>query len=79
LLWAWPTHGVASVALVRRAQGRGLGVYLALAAVAALAVVVGWPLWPQSLPVPILPLVLLLAVRSGALAWFRLARARATA
>jgi len=69
LLWAWLSHLAAAIALVRGTLTRGWRVYLGLAGGAALIVAAGWFLWPQDLPAPALPLVLLLAVRA-------LARAR---
>ena len=65
LLWAWPTHVLFAVALRRRWEPSWLWMYLAATALAALVVVLGWPFWPQALPAVVLPLALLVLVRSG--------------
>ena len=71
VLWACPLHLVAAGALVARVQARWLGVYLAAAGLLAGGLALGWPLWPQALPWGAWPLAVLVAVRSGALAWIR--------
>jgi hypothetical protein len=73
LIWAWPAHLWAAWRLAR-GPSLGLRRYLVLAAVGALAVSVLWPFWPQDLHAAALPLVLLVAVRSGA-RWLALHRA----
>jgi hypothetical protein len=65
LLWAWPTHLLFAVALRRRWEPSWLWMYLAATALAALVVVLGWPFWPQALPAVVLPLALLVLVRSS--------------
>ncbi|MFQ5571988.1 MAG: DUF4105 domain-containing protein, partial [Rhodothermales bacterium] len=71
LLWAWPFHLVAAPALMRRSQARWLRGYLLATALVVLGVVLGWFFWPQDLPAAVLPLVLLLAVRSAGLTFTR--------
>ena len=71
VLWAWPTHLIVAGVLVRRAQPRWLPLYLAAAAVTALIVALGWMFWPQTLPAAVLPLTLLLAIRSSGLAFMQ--------
>ena len=68
LLWAWPTHLALAVALVRRQRGRWVRGYLAATAAVALVALVGWAFWPQPLHPALLPLVLLIALRSAWLA-----------
>ena len=72
LAWAWPTHLALAVALVRRGEavgprplGAGWRGYLGVAAVATAAAVVLWAVLPQRLPLPLLPVAALLAVRLG--------------
>jgi hypothetical protein len=60
LLWAWPTHLAAAVALAR---GRPWRLYLLAGGVAAVVVAAGWAFWPQGMPAALLPVVLLLGVR----------------
>lgn len=69
LSWAWPTHLAAAVLLRRARPPQWLGFYLLAAAATGLILVLGWPFWPQELPPVALPFVLLLAVRSAALAY----------
>ena len=65
VLWAWPTHLAAAVALGRGGVGRRWGLYLAAAAVAAALVALVWTALPQTLPPPLFPVVVLLTVRAG--------------
>lgn len=74
LLWAWPTHLLVLASLVRRRPAAWLPRYLVAAALAAAITVLGWFAWPQHLPPAVLPVVLLLAVRSG---WIGYAYVRA--
>ena len=68
LIWAWPTHLALAVAL-GRSGGAPLGprwrLYLVAAAVVTGAAVLLWAVLPQRLPLPLLPVALLLAVRLG--------------
>ena len=69
LLWAWPTHLAAAwVLALGRIGPRGRAYFLATAGVSALTVLL-WPVLPQTLPAPAIPLVLLLALRAGAVVW----------
>ena len=68
LLWAWPTHLVGAVALARGQRRPWVRGYLAATAAVALVTLVGWAFWPQPLHPAILPVVLLLALRSTWLA-----------
>ena len=69
LLWAWPTHVVAAVAVARASTARWLRYYEGITAVGAVGVVLGWTLWPQPLHDAVLPLLLALALRTGWRAW----------
>ncbi|HMB91057.1 MAG TPA: DUF4105 domain-containing protein [Rhodothermales bacterium] len=73
LLWAWPTHLILFVVLRRRWEPSWLWMYLAATALATLILVLGWPFWAQALPPVVLPLVLLILMRSG---WLAAARWR---
>ena len=64
LLWAWPTHLLAAWWLRKPSFPPGMRAYLGAAGIMAIAVILFWPVLPQALPAPILPLVLLLALRS---------------
>ncbi|MEP0546433.1 MAG: DUF4105 domain-containing protein [Rhodothermales bacterium] len=66
LLWAWPTHLVAAVALARRNHGGGMRVYWGLTAITTVATVLLWAVLPQALHAAVLPQALLLALRAGA-------------
>ena len=68
LLWAWPTHLIAMVLLLRRSLPRWMRWYAGAAAIAAGLTVVLWPLWPYLHPA-VLPFALALAVRGGALVY----------
>ena len=69
LLWAWPTHLVLAVALARRRSGRWVHGYLVATAAVAFVTLVGWAFWPQPLHPAVLPVALLLALRSAWLAY----------
>jgi len=74
LFWALPTHLAVAVALARGAAGRRAGLYLAATAAIAALLLGGMPFWPQELPGPVVPLLLLIIVRSAWLARARLSR-----
>ena len=63
LLWAWPVH--AMIIWVRKPWVK---VYWSLSAIATLAFLIGMPFWNQGIPGAIVPVALLLALRSTALA-----------
>lgn len=68
--WAWPTHLVAAVALLRwPAGGAVLRGYLVLAAAGAVLSLVTLVWWPQSVPAAVLPVLLAVAVRTAWLGW----------
>ena len=69
LLWAWPAHAVYAAALARRPDAGWLRTYGWVAGGGTLLVALAWPLWPQHLPAPALPLALLLALRLLVRAW----------
>jgi len=67
LFWAWPTHLLAIVWIkARPAWLRGYWMATAAAGMIGLA---GWGSWPQALHPALVPIVLLLVLRSGWLAW----------
>lgn len=72
LLWIWPTHLLPAVALIRRSKAQWPGWYLGALSVAAVIMLVGWPFWPQDIPAAVLPLVLVVLVRSTGLMYIRL-------
>ena len=63
LLWAWPTHALYAAVLLRRTAPRWAVRYGWVAGGLTLLVALTWPLWPQALPAPALPLAFLLALR----------------
>lgn len=66
LLWALPTHLILLPMLYRRsAPGRRVGLYLAASALLCLVIAIGWLAWPQALHPAVLPLLLLLFLRSS--------------
>ncbi|HKK66469.1 MAG TPA: DUF4105 domain-containing protein [Clostridia bacterium] len=79
LLWAWPVHVIIAFSLIkkRRPQRRSRGLsqvpqqppfirwYAGIAAAAALVALGLFPLLPQQLPAPAVPLLLSLALRGG--------------
>lgn len=71
LLWAWPTHLAVAWVLIRRARPRWLRGYLPATSAAMLILALAWFFLPQEIPAAVLPLLLLLAVRSAALAYTR--------
>lgn len=74
--WALPTHLALAAALVADSSARWIGYYLAATAVLAAVLLAGMPIWPQELPGPAVPLLALITVRAGGLAWVRLAPGR---
>ena len=67
LAWALPTHVIVAVAIARDVGRRWLGTYMAVTALLALIVLVGFPFWPQRLPTAVIPLLLLIVVRAVSL------------
>jgi hypothetical protein len=60
------------VAIARDRGRRWLGSYMAVTALLALILLVGFPFWPQRLPSAVIPLLLLIVVRAGSLVRVRL-------
>ncbi len=77
LLWAWPTHLILAVRLIRSPLSNDgsswTSRYLLACAVVTGILAAGWFVWPQSLHAAILPIALLLTLRSGAL-WMQTTR-----
>ncbi|MFA9477357.1 DUF4105 domain-containing protein [Phycisphaerales bacterium AB-hyl4] len=70
LWWAWPTHVVAAMALLRwPGGGPWLRRYLILTAAGAGVAALTSPWWPQSMPWAVLPVLLVLVLRAGWLGW----------
>lgn len=67
LVWALPLNLVAAVMIARRRESVWLGRYLAGFSALLLVLLVGWRFWPQELPAAVLPVVVLLMLRSGQL------------
>jgi len=65
LLWAWPTHLIAAFFLLKGSRPRWLNWYLLITLIFSLMLVLFWAIVPQALNPALIPLVLLLAVRSG--------------
>ncbi|MEF8864663.1 MAG: DUF4105 domain-containing protein [Salinibacter sp.] len=65
LLWAWPTHLLAAPLLLWRPSAAGLRMYLAVTAVTAAVVALGWTWWPQDLHAAVFPVVLTVGIRGG--------------
>ncbi len=66
LLWAWPTHLFLIPFLFRRPNSVLLpAAYLSLLIISCLIILMGWSLWTQHLHPAVLPILLLLIIRSG--------------
>jgi hypothetical protein len=72
--WALPTHLALAAALAAGSRARWVGFYLGGTAALAAVLLAGMPAWPQELPGPAVPLLVLVALRAGGLAWVRLSR-----
>lgn len=76
LLWAWPTHLFLVPFLFRRPNSTfPVTVYLLLLIISCIIILTGWTLWPQHLHPAIIPILLLLIIRSG---WIALRMKRET-
>ena len=64
LLWALPTHLPAAILLARGKHSRTLGSYFLGTALIAMIVIGAWSFLPQTLPLSLLPLVLLISLRA---------------
>lgn len=65
LLWSWPTHVIAGIALMRPRVPAWLAHYALAASVVALVAMLGIPAWPQAFHPVLMPIMLLVAVRGG--------------
>lgn len=65
LLWAWPTHILAAVAIWRGVRGSIPAAYLGASVGAVLVTLAGWPWLLQTLPATIVPLLVVLLLRGG--------------
>ncbi len=72
LAWALPTHLVVAVAIARDAARRWVDAYLAVTTILAAVLLIGFPFWPQQLPTALIPLLLLIVVRTGGMVRVRL-------
>lgn len=69
LIWCWPMHLVFAAFLVFRAHGKLTRAYARVAAIGASCAALAYFFVPQALPVPLFPLVLLLALRAWRWGW----------
>lgn len=69
LLWAWPTHAVIFFFLFSSKKRSWFVWYFSANSVVMLIVMLGWTFWPQSFHSAAFPLVMILGVRSGWLAY----------
>jgi hypothetical protein len=73
LFWAWPFHLLILPALFKnRNRGNTLRIYFLLSAISCFVILIGWMYWAQSLHAAVLPVLLLLTIRSG---WIALNKA----
>ncbi len=63
--WAWPTHVAVGLAFRLKRSPVWLRVYFGVTTLTALGVALSMVVLPQSLPAPLVPLLLLIALRSG--------------
>ncbi|MFT2009721.1 DUF4105 domain-containing protein [Pontibacter sp. 13R65] len=70
LLWAVPTHLIILVYLLRNRFPKWVVAYLAITAVIAAVLVIGWAWWPQQFHASFLPLTLTIGLRSAYMVWF---------
>ena len=69
LLWAWPVHLLILPVVYRGSfQMKVFRIYFGVFALSCLSVLLGWMFWAQSLHSAIIPILLLLSIRSGWLA-----------
>jgi hypothetical protein len=67
LFWAWPTH-LPAIAWIKARPSWLRGYWLATAGTGIVGLA-GWSFWPQALHPAVIPIVLLIFLRSGWLAW----------
>ena len=65
LLWAWPTHFFVAFFLLKRSRPRWVNWYLAITAGFGVLLVLLWLVLPQALNVSLIPVTLIIVVRSG--------------
>ncbi|WP_187263464.1 Lnb N-terminal periplasmic domain-containing protein [Pontibacter beigongshangensis] len=78
LLWAIPTHLLIFVYLLRNSFPKWVVAYLAITAVIAAVLVLGWLWWPQQFHASFLPLVLTIGLRSAYMVWFSRTKQKVT-
>ena len=71
ILWVLPTHIGLAWALARKHEGRWIEIYLWATVALAAIFVLGWPLWTQEIPAPLVLLSLSVGVRAAGLAIVR--------
>lgn len=66
LFWAWPFHLILLPWIVRSYNERPswIKIYLLAHSAVCIILILGWALWPQTLPLAILPFLFLLSIRS---------------
>ncbi|MFN3406003.1 MAG: DUF4105 domain-containing protein [Cytophagaceae bacterium] len=64
LIWAFPMHIIASVVLINRSRTKAWNLYFLITAIVTLLFIVSIPIIPQEINIAVLPLLLLLALRS---------------
>lgn len=70
LLWAWPVHVFLAPLLYKRVAQVGIvSGYLIISALCCIIILAGWYVWPQNLHAAVIPLLLLLSIRSGTIAF----------
>lgn len=67
LAWAWPTHLPAAIMLLTSRRPAWLKTYFIAAAIGTALVLLLWPLIPQDLHEALIPLLILLLIRSAAI------------
>lgn len=73
LFWAWPTHLLLIPFFYRRSiMSTPIMIYLAVSALASIGILIGWTFWQQDLHIAIIPILLLLALRGGYIAYVAL-------
>ncbi len=71
LIWCWPTHLVFAFLLLFCAHGQTTRLYARIAAIGASCAALAYFFVPQALPVPLFPVVLLLALRAWRIGFHR--------
>ncbi len=71
LIWCWPTHLVFAFFLLFSAHGKSTRLYARTAAIGATCAALAYFFVPQALPLPLFPVVLLLALRAWRIGFHR--------